>query len=354
MTEQHQEPNTGTSDPATLDLGALGRELADAIKGFGALQSATKFSDGQSNPTYLLTAEGRRYVLRAKPPGHLLASAHQVDREFRVLKALHGSAVPVPEGLYLSLEQSSIGRMFYVMSHVDGRILWDPALPGESVEGRRAIYDSMNRVLAALHSIDVNAVGLSDFGKPGSYFERQIARWAKQYRASETEKLEDMDWLIDWLEKHDAGDDGQVALVHGDYRIDNMIFSHDGAEVLALLDWELSTLGHPLADLSYQCMQWRLPNKGSFRGLGGLDREALGLPLEADYVRAYCERRGIDTPQNWIFALAFSFFRIGAIIQGVLKRALDGNASNPEKARQLAAAVPLVARMARDLVNKGE
>lgn len=347
MTNQNQEPHA-------LDLAALGRELGEAIPGFGALQSATKFSDGQSNPTYLLSADDKRYVLRAKPPGQLLASAHQVDREYRVLKALYGSAVPVPEALYLSPEQSSIGRMFYVMSHVDGRILWDPALPEETIESRRAIYDAMNRVLAALHSIDVNAVGLADFGKPGSYFERQIARWAKQYRASETDKLEDMDWLIDWLEKHEAGDDGQVALVHGDYRIDNMIFAHGGADVRAVLDWELSTLGHPLADLAYQCMQWRLPNKGNFRGIGGLDREALGLPLEADYVRTYCARRGIAIPQNWVFALAFSFFRIGAIIQGVVKRALDGNASNPEKARQLAAAVPLVARMARDLVNKGE
>lgn len=352
MTDQDKALHAPTA--GALDLVALGEELGQAIPGFGVLESAAKFSDGQSNPTYLLLAEGKRYVLRAKPPGQLLASAHQVDREFRVLKALHGSGVPVPEGLYLSPEQSSIGRMFYVMSHVDGRILWDPALPEETVEGRRAIYDAMNRTLAALHNVDVNAVGLSDYGRPRSYFERQIARWAKQYRASETEKLDDMDWLIDWLEKHDAGDDGQVALVHGDYRIDNMIFAHHGAEVLALLDWELSTLGHPLADLAYQCMQWRLPNKGNFRGIGGLDRDALGLPREADYVRTYCERRVIAIPQNWVFALAFSFFRIGAIIQGVVKRAQDGNASNPEKARQLAAAVPLVARMARDLVNKGE
>lgn len=352
MTEQHEQ--TAAATGGVLDLAALGTELGQAIPGFGALESATKFSDGQSNPTYLLTAGDHRYVLRAKPPGQLLASAHQVDREFRVLKALHGSAVPVPQALYLSPEQSSIGRMFYVMSHVDGRILWDPALPDETVESRRAIYDAMNRVLASLHSVDVDAVGLGDFGRPGSYFERQIARWAKQYRASETEKLEDMDWLIDWLENHESGDDGQVALVHGDYRIDNMIFSHGGAEVLAVLDWELSTLGHPLADLAYQCMQWRLPNKGNFRGIGGLDREALGLPMEAEYVRTYCDRRGIPVPQNWVFALAFSFFRIGAIIQGVVKRAHDGNASNPEKARQLAAAVPIVARMARDLVNRGE
>lgn len=342
------------NDPHALNPDALGAELNAAIKGFGAISATRKFSDGQSNPTYLIEAESGKFVLRAKPPGHLLASAHQVDREFRVLKALSGSAVPVPAALYLSGEESSIGRMFYLMRYVEGRIFWDPALPDERIENRRAIYDAMNRVLASLHALDVDAVGLSDFGKRGSYFERQITRWAKQYHASEIDKIEDMDWLIAWLENHDAGDDGQVSLVHGDYRIDNMIFEPGGFNVLALLDWELSTLGNPLADLAYQCMQWRLPNKGNFRGLGGLEREALGLPSETDYVRRYCERRGIDMPANWIFALAFSFFRIGAILQGVVKRAADGNASNPEGARQLGAAVPLIARMARDLINKGE
>lgn len=345
---------TDGQDPHKLDVAALGAELKTAITGFGDLVSAEKFSGGQSNPTYLLTASSGRYVLRAKPPGHLLASAHQVDREFRVMKALAGSSVPVPKALYLSEEASSIGRMFFVMSHVDGRIFWDPALPEESAEARTKIYDAMNGVLAALHDIDIEKVGLADYGRPGSYFERQIGRWAKQYRASELEPIEDMDWLIGWLESHDAGDDGQVSLVHGDYRIDNMIFENGGTGVLALLDWELSTLGHPLADLAYQCMHWRLPHEGSFRGLGGLDRNALGLPLEADYVASYCARRGIDRPKNWTFALAFSFFRAAAILQGVAKRAVDGNASDPKRARQLASAVPVLARMARDLVNKGE
>lgn len=341
-------------DPHSLDVATLGNELSSAINGFGKLISAEKFSGGQSNPTYLLNASSGRYVLRAKPPGHLLASAHQVDREFRVMKALAGSAVPVAKALYLSEEASSIGRMFFVMSHVDGRIFWDPALPGESAATRARIYDAMNGVLASLHDIDVEKIGLADYGRPGSYFARQIGRWVKQYRASELEPIADMDWLIRWLESHDAGDEGQVSLVHGDYRIDNMIFENAGTSVLALLDWELSTLGHPLADLAYQCMHWRLPHDGAFRGLGGLDREALGLPLEADYVARYCERRGIAQPENWTFALAFSFFRAAAIIQGVSKRAVDGNASDPQRARQLASAVPVLARMARDLVNKGE
>ena len=343
-----------TKNAHALDIPALGQELSSAIEGFGDLKAADKFPGGQSNPTYLLTTSTGQFVLRAKPPGQLLASAHQVDREYRVMRALSGSAVPVPEALYLSDEDSAIGRMYFVMRHVEGRIFWDPATPGETNETRSAIYDSMNKVLASLHSVDVQAVGLGDFGKPGSYFERQIGRWVKQYRASEIDPIEDVDWLITWLESHDSGDDGQVALVHGDYRIDNLIFAPSGAEVCAVLDWELSTLGHPLADLAYQCMHWRLPNKGSFRGLGGLDRAALGLPSEQDYVRDYCRRRGIALPENWIFGLAFSFFRAAAIVQGVVKRAADGNASNPERARELASAVPLLARMARDLINKGE
>lgn len=346
--------NDKSGNPQILDKIALGEELASQIPGFGTLLDVEKFSGGQSNPTFLLTASGGKYVLRAKPQGKLLASAHQVDREYRVMKALKGTGVPVPEMQYISGEDSSIGRMFFVMSHIDGRIFWDPAVPEETIEARRNIYDSMNRVLAALHSVDIDKVGLSDFGRPGNYFERQISRWAKQYRASEINKIEDMDWLIAWLESHPSIDDGQVSLVHGDYRIDNLMFAPKGTDVLALLDWELSTLGHPLADLAYQCMQWRLPNKGNFRGLGGLDRAALGLPLEVDYVRSYCERRGMDKPEGWVFALAFSFFRAAAIVQGVVKRAAEGNASNPEKARALAQAVPLLARMARDLVNKGE
>jgi aminoglycoside phosphotransferase (APT) family kinase protein len=342
------------SDPHALDLAALGDELEHAIPHFGALKSAVKFKGGQSNPTYLLTSDSGRYVLRAKPPGALLKSAHQVDREFRIMKALKGSGVPVPDMLYLSEEASSIGRMFFVMSHVDGRIFWDPALPDETADIRRDIYGRMNAVLATLHSLDPEAIGLGDYGRPGNYFARQIDRWTKQYHASETVKLEDMDWLISWLETHQPEDDGAVSLVHGDFRLDNFMFAKSGSDILAVLDWELSTLGHPTADLAYQCMQWRLPYESGFRGIGGLDRAALGLPDEADYVKAYCRRRGISGVDHWVFCLAFSFFRLAAIIQGVVKRAEDGNASDPERAKQIAMAVPLLARMARDLINKGE
>jgi len=250
-------------------------------------------------------------------------------------------------------EASPIGRMFYVMAYVDGRVLWDPALSeiGSNAE-RSAIYDAMNATLAALHAVDVEAVGLADFGRPGSYFERQLARWTGQYRASETGKVSDMDALISWLDQHLPPDDGVAALVHGDYRLDNMMFARDEARVVAVLDWELSTLGHPFADIAYQCMQWRLPHDSGFKGLGGVDRAALGIPSEEDYVAAYCRRRGIGAIDNWTFCLAFSFFRLAAICQGVYKRALDGNASNPEKARTYGEAVTLLAGLAARMIEK--
>ena len=343
------------SDPNALDPNALAPYLEANLPGFSGPLAIEKFKSGQSNPTYLLAAGGRKYVLRAKPPGQLLKSAHQVDREFRVMRALAGSNVPVPEMLHLSDETSPIGRMFYVMVYVEGRIFWDPALPEASGnEERAAIYDSMNATLAALHDVDVAAVGLSDFGKPGSYFERQLGRWTSQYRASETGAVADMDRLIDWLETHLPGDDGLVSLVHGDYRLDNMMFAPDRPDVVAVLDWELSTLGHPYADLAYQCMQWRLPHTSGFRGLAGLDRTALGLPTEREYVASYCARRGIDAIDNWTFCLAFSFFRLAAICQGVYKRALDGNASNPEKARTYGDAVKLLAGLAVRLIDGKE
>lgn len=343
------------TDAAVLDGNALGPWLDAHVPGFSGLRAIRKFDTGQSNPTYGLDADSGRYVLRAKPPGALLKSAHQVDREYRVLKALAGSAVAVPDALALCLdEESPIGRMFYVMRHVDGRIFWDPALPeiGDAA-GRAAIYDAMNAALAALHGIDVDAVGLADFGRPGSYFERQLARWTSQYRASETASVAQMDMLIAWLERHLPADDGSVALVHGDWRLDNMIFAADSPRIVAVLDWELSTLGHPYADLAYQCMQWRLPNDSGFRGLGGVDRAALGLPEEEAYVADYCRRRGIGGIDNWPFYVAFSFFRLAAILQGVYKRALDGNASNPEKAAAYGRAVPLIAEMAVASVAKG-
>jgi aminoglycoside phosphotransferase (APT) family kinase protein len=343
------------SDPNALDQAALAPFLEAEIPGFSGLLSIEKFKSGQSNPTYLLTTTSGRYVLRAKPPGQLLKSAHQVDREFRIMKALAGTAVPVPEMLHLSPEDSPIGRMFYVMSHVEGRIFWDPALPEiASNTERAAIYDAMNATLAALHDIDPAAVGLGDFGRPGSYFERQLGRWTSQYRATETGVIADMDRLIHWLEAHMPPDDGVASLVHGDYRLDNMIFAPDRSEVLAVLDWELSTLGHPYADLAYQCMQWRLPHASGFRGLGGIDRKALGLPSEEDYVAAYCRRRGIGGIADWTFFLAFSFFRLAAICQGVYKRALDGTASNPEKAKMYGEAVKLLSGLAAELIDKSE
>ncbi|MDX8536482.1 MAG: phosphotransferase family protein [Mesorhizobium sp.] len=340
------------NDLNALDQAALAPYLEAHIPGFGGLSAIEKFKSGQSNPTYLLTAASGRYVLRAKPPGQLLKSAHQVDREFRVMKALAATAVPVPRMLHLSNEDSPIGRMFYVMEFLDGCIFWDPSLPEASGnEDRAAIYDAMNATLAALHDVDVEAVGLGDFGKPGSYFERQFGRWTSQYRASETGTIPDMDQLIAWLETHMPADDGRVSLVHGDYRLDNMIFAASEPKVVAVLDWELSTLGHPFADIAYQCMQWRLPHASGFRGLGGLDRSVLGLPSEEAYVDAYCGRREIAGIGNWSFFLAFSFFRLAAICQGVYRRALDGNASNPEKARTYGEAVKLLAALAVDLID---
>jgi aminoglycoside phosphotransferase (APT) family kinase protein len=305
---------------------ALGAYLEGHVRGFSRLTGLRKFSDGQSNPTYLIEAESGRYVLRAKPPGKLLKSAHNA---------------------------SPIGRAFLVMQYLDGRIFWDPALPDLDRAERGPIYDAMNATLAALHSVDVKAVGLGDFGKPGNYFARQTDRWTHQYRASVLEERPEVDRLIAWLEEHMPADDGQVALVHGDYRLDNMIFAPDAPRVIALLDWELSTLGHPLADLAYQCMQWRLPHAAGMRGLGGLDRSALGLPTEAEYVAAYCARRGIERIGNWPFYLAFAFFRLAAILEGVVRRAHDGNASNPKTARKYATAIPLLARAALDVTREG-
>lgn len=344
--------------PNLLDDAALAPWLEANIPGFSELHEIRKFDTGQSNPTYLIVAESGKYVLRAKPPGELLKSAHQVDREFRVMKALAGSGVPVPAVIALCPDEGSpIGRMFFVMEHLDGRIFWDPALHElvgpEAPEHRAAIYDSMNAALAALHQVDVQAAGLSDFGVPGNYFERQFVRWSKQYAASEIDRNEDIHRLIDWIGARMPPDDGQVALVHGDYRLDNMIFARDSARILGVLDWELSTLGHPLADLAYQCMQWRLPHMGGFRGLGGVDREAIGLPSEEEYVAAYCRRRGIPGIENWPFYLAFSFFRLAAILQGVYKRSVDGNASNPEKAHAYGAAVPQMGRMAMEMISDG-
>ncbi|MBO0765826.1 MAG: phosphotransferase family protein [Hyphomicrobiaceae bacterium] len=330
---------------AQIDVAALSKYLEARLPGFRGPVEAQKTPTGQSNPTFILATPSGRYVLRKKPPGQLLKSAHQVDREYRVMKALEGTDVPVPRMLHLAEDDSVIGTAFYVMEFVEGTVFWDPALPELTNAQRTRLYDEQNRALAALHSVEPAEVGLADFGRAGSYFSRQRDRWTKQYRASETERIPDMETLIAWLEENEPPDDGRAGLVHGDYRIDNMIFAPDGSRLRAIIDWELSTIGHPFSDLAYQCMQWRFPNQEAMRGLAGVDRTQLGIPSEEDYVARYCARRGLPEIPHWNFCLAFSFFRLAAIVQGVKKRALEGTASNPEKALKSGERVPLMARM---------
>lgn len=325
-----------------LDTTALGNYLEQRIPGFTGPVAADKFAGGQSNPTFKLTAAGKSYVLRRKPPGELLKSAHAVDREFRVISALQNTDVPVPRTYVLCEDEGIIGSMFYVMEYMEGRILWDPALPeAADNQERAAIYDAMNATLAALHSVDVDAIGLSDYGRPGNYFERQVKRWSKQYRASETQHIEAMEALLRWLPANMPPDDGTVSLVHGDYRLDNMMFHATEPRVIALLDWELSTLGHPLADLANQCMAWMLPREGGVMGLAGVDRQALGIPSDAQYIARYCERTGRAGIENWNFYMVFSLFRLAAICQGIAKRAQIGTASSAEADARGASAVPL-------------
>lgn len=327
--------------------------LRSGIADFRGPARLDKFKGGQSNPTYKLTAASGAYVLRRQPPGKLLRSAHAVDREYRVMRALADTGVPVPQVLGLCTDRAVIGSMFYVMAFAEGRIFWDAALPELGSAGeRRAVYDDMNRVLARLHGLDPEAVGLGDYGKPGNYFARQLNRWTGQYRASELASIPAMEELIDWLEGALPPDDGQASLVHGDYRLDNMVFDAREPRIVAVLDWELSTLGHPYADLAYQCMQLRMPaGEGFAPGLAGADRAALGIPTEAEYVARYCERRELGPIGNWPFYLAFSFFRLAAIIQGVARRAVEGNASNT-RAAELGQWVEPLARMALEVISE--
>jgi aminoglycoside phosphotransferase (APT) family kinase protein len=326
------EEFTGTMPVAErqrFDEASLLRYLSAHLEGFAGPLTVQQFRGGQSNPTFLLTAaDGARYVLRRKPAGQLLPSAHAVDREFRVISALHGSDVPVARPYCLCTDESVIGTMFYVMSYVAGRNFWDPTLPGMTAAARAAIYDEMNRVMVALHTLDFEKRGLADYGKPGNYFARQIARWSKQYRASETERIEAMERLLTWLPANiPAGD--ETSLVHGDYRIDNMIFEPAAPRLAAVVDWELSTLGHPLADFSYHVMLWR-SGEGEIRGLKGLDLTALGIPTEAEYVASYCARTGRSAiePKVWEFCMAYNMFRIACIRQGIMKRVLEGTAAS--------------------------
>jgi len=333
--------------------GALLSWLEDHVDGFCGPARMAKFRGGQSNPTFKVIAASGDYVLRRQPPGVLLHSAHAVDREYRVMQALAGSEVPVPRMYALCTSPKVIGSMFYVMEFAEGRIFWNPTLPelGSRAE-RAAVYDEMNRVLAALHSIDVSAAGLDDYGKPGNYFARQLARWSGQYRASELKPIAAMEELMAWLDTHQPADDGRVSLVHGDYRLDNLVFHGLEPRIVAVLDWELSTLGHPLADLAYQCMQLRMPSGiGTTPGLRGVDRKSLGIPSESEYVDRYCQRTGIDRIGNWTFCLAFSFFRLAAIIQGIAKRAVDGNASNA-RAAEFGQWVEPLAQMALEVIGE--
>jgi aminoglycoside phosphotransferase (APT) family kinase protein len=309
-----------------FDTRALEQWLRRNVEGFGRSLDVRQFAGGQSNPTFLLDDGRRRYVMRKKQPGKLLPSAHQVDREYRVMKALAGTDVPVPRMYGLCEDDSVVGTTFYVMEFVDGRIFRDLQLHDLTRAERAAVYDSMNDALAKLHNVDHRAVGLEDFGKPGNYFDRQIGRWTKQYQAAETEHVASMENLIAWLPAHVPSDDS-TAIAHGDFRLENSIYHAAEPRMLAILDWELSTIGHPLADLAYNCMPYHLVNP-SIGGLVGVDFEATGIPSERDYVARYCERTGRVGIADWEFYIAFSIFRLASISQGVYKRGLDGNASS--------------------------
>ena len=337
---------------AEFDEIVLAAYLAGHVPGFQGPLSARRFAGGQSNPTYELSTSGGKYVLRKKPDGVLLPSAHAVEREYRVIKALEGSAVPVPRTFCLCEDSSVIGTPFYVMEHVEGRVLWDPTLPGMGVAQRGAMYDAVNRVVVALHRIDFRAAGLEDFGRPGNYFQRQIARWTRQYKASETTPITAMDELMEWLPSR-IPDDQETSIVHGDLRLDNMIFHPTEPRVLALLDWELSTLGHPLADLAYHMLTWHL-NAEQFRGMSHADLPALGIPSETEYLRRYCERTGRPAiePERWDFYLAYSLFRLAAILQGIAKRVEQGTASSAQ-ARETASKARPVAEVALARIRRG-
>ena len=357
MTEQSQTAAAGeivdVREAHRFDEKKLEAFCRENVEGFGGELSVRQFQGGQSNPTFLLETTGPgggvKYVLRKKPPGKLLASAHQVDREYKVMKALAATDVPVPKMYALCQNAEVIGTDFYIMEHLDGRVLRDPTLPGMSPAERAAIYDQMNDVLARLHSVDLKAAGLEDFGKPGNYFERQIGRWTKQYRAAQTDNIEEMEHLIEWLPENIPADDS-VSIAHGDYRLENTMFHKSEPKMIAVLDWELATIGHPLADLAYNCMLYHMEtfSQGT---LMNVDFATSGIPAEKDYVADYCRRTGRDGIENWNFYLSFSIFRLASIGQGVYKRGLDGNASS-DKATQYGEVAGYLARTAWDLAKR--
>ena len=326
------------SDQHAFDIEAMTAWLRQHVQGFEGPLQVEMFKGGQSNPTYKLVTPDKSYVMRAKPGpvAKLLPSAHAIEREYRVMKGLAGTDVPVPHMYALCEDESIMGRAFYIMEFMEGRVLWDQSLPGMTPEQRAEIYDEMNRVIAALHSVKFADQGLADYGKSGNYFERQIGRWSKQYMASVTQPIPEMDQLMAWLPANmpaSARDESRVSIVHGDYRLDNLMFHPTEPRVIAVLDWELSTLGHPLADFSYHCMSWHIPAELG-RGIAGLDIAALGIPAEADYIRRYCERTGLQDiatlHRDWNFYLAYNMFRIAAILQGIAKRVEAGTASSAQ------------------------
>jgi aminoglycoside phosphotransferase (APT) family kinase protein len=348
-----------------FDIPALTIWLNANLDGFAGPLTVEIFKGGQSNPTYKLITPSKSYVMRAKPGpvAKLLPSAHAIEREYAVMRGLYGTDVPVAQMHCLCEDESVIGRAFYIMEFVQGRVLWDQALPGMTPVQRTEIYSEMNRVQAALHTVKFADQGLANFGKPGNYFERQIGRWSKQYQASAdgagpmTQPIPEMESLIAWLPAHmpaSARDESKVSIVHGDYRLDNMVFHPTEPRVLAVLDWELSTLGHPLADFSYHCMAWHIP-PGAFRGIGGLDHAALGIPSEAEYISMYCQRTGLSTPDalkaDWNFYLAYNLFRMAAILQGIAKRVEAGTAASAQAVSSAAGARPL-AQMAWNFAQK--
>jgi len=317
--------------------------VAEYLRNAGLIESANvqlqAIAGGQSNPTYLLTAGSFKAVLRTKPPGALLPSAHAIDREFRVMKALEGSGVPVPKMFLYCDDTAVFGRHFYLMEFVQGRTFVEQSLPGLEADQRRAIYGEMSRVISQLHSVDYKAVGLETYGKPGSYFSRQIARWSRQCQESSLPVSDAMQQLMGWLPAHIPSDD-ETTLVHGDYRLDNLIFHPTEPRILAVLDWELSTLGHPMADFAYHCMSWRVP-ASLWRGVDGLDLRTLGIPMEHDYVNAYEHRTGREAGKHWEFYMAYNIFRMAAILHGIGERAAQGNATASNASETAAVAVPL-------------
>ncbi|GAA6172520.1 phosphotransferase family protein [Colwellia sp. KU-HH00111] len=344
-----------TSTSEQIDVTLLGRYLEQNVKGFKGPLTLEKFAGGQSNPTFKVNAASGVYVLRRQPPGKLLKSAHAVDREYKILSALAATEVPVAKVFHLCENRDVIGSMFYLMEYLPGRVFWDSALPqAQNKDQRRAIHQEVIHTLAKLHKVDINAAGLSEYGRPGNYYQRQITRWVTQYRASEIDNIPAMEKLITWIAANTPPDDGLVSIAHGDYRLDNLMFHPEKPEVIAVLDWELSTLGHPYADLAYHCMQLRMPSQSpASKGLMGVDREALGIPTEQEIVALYCQLTGVESISNWSFYLAFCFFRLAAIAQGVAKRATQGNASN-KQATATGKFVEPLAQMALEIIDKGK